>query len=95
MAAEAGIVVLDAECRKAPEYLFSHTLEDVEDALWWVGSQAQSDSQRVTVSGLSSGGNLSLVAAMAVRKKLSHLINIPLVSSASGPVHLCSLDQLA
>ncbi|KAH6653299.1 Alpha/Beta hydrolase protein [Truncatella angustata] len=71
IAEEAGIVVLDADYRKAPEHPFPCAPQDAEDVLRW----------RVAVSGFSSGATLSLVAATVLRKKLSHVVNVPLVIS--------------
>lgn len=70
VACETGIAVVDADYRKAPETPFPGAVEDVEDVLRWVGdSIATQKTARVAVSGFSSGGNLALVAASALRKK--------------------------
>ncbi|KAF2658311.1 alpha/beta-hydrolase [Lophiostoma macrostomum CBS 122681] len=63
MARDAGVVVVDAEYRKAPECAFPGALHDVEDVLRWVGMQEGVDKRRVVVSGFSAGGNLALGAA--------------------------------
>lgn len=71
VARETGLLVLDADYRKAPETPFPGAVHDVEDALNWVASQPDRfDLARVAVSGFSAGGNLALVAASALRKKL-------------------------
>ncbi|KAH8195137.1 hypothetical protein TruAng_010689 [Truncatella angustata] len=41
IAEEAGIVVLDADYRKAPEHPFPCAPQDAEDVLRWVGTQAK------------------------------------------------------
>ncbi|KAF2709251.1 alpha/beta-hydrolase [Pleomassaria siparia CBS 279.74] len=77
IAERAGVYVLDADYRKAPECRFPRQLDDIEDALLWVASQPQRfDASRVMVSGFSAGGNLALVAATAFRKKLQSVIKI-------------------
>jgi acetyl esterase/lipase len=81
LARDAGVVVLDADYRKAPENPFPAALHDVEDVLKWIATQDGLDAKRVAVGGFSAGANLALVAATTLRKKLSYLINIPLVIS--------------
>ncbi|KAK6087019.1 hypothetical protein SCUP234_02112 [Seiridium cupressi] len=81
IAREAGIVVLDADYRKAPEHPFPEPPQDVEDVLKWVTTQGRFDLQRIAVMGFSAGGCLALVAATAFRKKFAHLINMPLAIS--------------
>ncbi|EEU41981.1 uncharacterized protein NECHADRAFT_50954 [Fusarium vanettenii 77-13-4] len=68
MALEAGVVVLDADYRKAPEHPYPAPVEDVEDILKWVeGQPDRFDLSRIAVSGFSAGGNLALVAASELR----------------------------
>ncbi|ETS75624.1 hypothetical protein PFICI_12568 [Pestalotiopsis fici W106-1] len=81
LARDAGVVVLDADYRKAPDHPFPAAPHDAEDALRWVAAQGGLDSQRIIVAGFSAGGNLALSMASAVRKKLSPLVHIPLVLS--------------
>lgn len=81
IARETGMVVLDADYRKAPENPFPAALHDVEDTLRWIATQGQFDQHRIAVTGYSAGGNFALVAATTLRKKLSHLISIPIVIS--------------
>ncbi|KAI1847548.1 hypothetical protein JX265_000799 [Neoarthrinium moseri] len=72
VAREAGIIVVDADYRKAPECPFPAAVEDVEDALRWILSRPDEfDPNRVAVSGFSAGGNLALVASSSLRHDLS------------------------
>lgn len=81
IARDAGLYVLDADYRKAPENPFPGPLEDVEDVLKWVATQQQLfDPARVAVSGFSAGGNLALVAASALRKTLIDLTILVVVA---------------
>ncbi|KAI0545715.1 Alpha/Beta hydrolase protein [Xylaria curta] len=88
IAQNAGIVVIDADYRKSPETPFPGAINDAEDALGWITSQAQLDSNRVAVSGFSAGGNIALVAATMLQKKLAGLINISAVCSIYPVVNL-------
>lgn len=75
IANESGVLVLDVDYRKAPEYPFPAAVEDVEDVLRWVESQPRLfDTARVALSGFSSGANLALVASSELRQQFS--INI-------------------
>lgn len=81
IALKAGIVVVDAGYRMAPENPFPAAIHDVEDVLRWIATQGRFDTQRVAVAGFSAGANFALVAATAIRKKLGHLVHIPLAIS--------------
>ncbi|KAK8081118.1 esterase/lipase [Apiospora hydei] len=75
MARDAGLAVLDADYRKAPEHPFPAAIDDAEDALRWVASHAASaaynlDPSRVAVSGFSAGGHIAAVAASHLKQKL-------------------------
>ena len=64
---EAGIVVIDADYRKAPEHPWPAAIHDVEDVVHWVLSQPDKfDAGRIAVSGFSAGANLALVAASSL-----------------------------
>ncbi|KAJ4392351.1 hypothetical protein N0V93_005977 [Gnomoniopsis smithogilvyi] len=73
VAFELGIIVIDADYRKAPEHPFPAASNDVEDVLRWISSSAAEeadwllDKTRVAISGFSSGGSLALAAASVVR----------------------------
>ncbi|KAI1754346.1 alpha/beta-hydrolase [Xylaria castorea] len=88
IAQNAGVVVVDVDYRKGPETPFPGAINDAEDALGWVTSQAQLDSNRVAVSGFSAGGNIALVAATTLRKRLAGLIGISAVFSIYPVVNL-------
>ncbi|RWA11840.1 hypothetical protein EKO27_g3263 [Xylaria grammica] len=80
IAQRASIIVVDVDYRKSPETPFPGAFNDVEDALLWVASQGQRfDPARIAVSGFSAGGNLALVAATKLRKKLASVLNVSAV----------------
>lgn len=59
-------VVLDVEYSLAPEFPFPTALNDVEDILSYVENHPdQYDSEKISISGFSSGGTLALAAAAA------------------------------
>jgi acetyl esterase/lipase len=69
VASDTDYFVLDADYRKGPETPFPAAVNDVEDTLRWVESQAQRfDVDRVAVSGFSAGGNLALVASSVLKE---------------------------
>ncbi|KAM0215311.1 hypothetical protein ACHAPA_004028 [Fusarium lateritium] len=75
IANESNVLVLDADYRKAPEFPFPAAVEDVEDTLRWVQSQSRLfDTERVALSGFSSGANLALVASSELKRQVG--INI-------------------
>ncbi|KAI1119571.1 alpha/beta-hydrolase [Nemania sp. NC0429] len=91
VAQEVGIAVLDADYRKGPETPFPGPLNDVEDVLLWIASQNQRfDSTRIGVSGFSAGGNLAIVAATMLRKKLAGIVDIPVVVSFYPLINLAA-----
>jgi acetyl esterase/lipase len=80
VAQKTGMLVLDMDYRKAPEHPYPAAIEDVEDTLLWIASQPSRFAlSKVAVSGFSAGGNLALVAATHLRKKLADTIQIPVV----------------
>ncbi|KAH8653525.1 Alpha/Beta hydrolase protein [Xylariales sp. PMI_506] len=88
VAHDAGIIVIDADYRKAPENPFPAALHDAEDALAWVASQPRRfDLSRVAVSGFSAGGNLALVAASSLRADLE-AVSVPAAAAAGGATAL-------
>lgn len=74
IAQKAGIFVLDADYRKAPEHPYPAPVEDVEDVFAWVGEQSAAiDASRLAVSGFSAGGVLAFVAASVLRSSYPRL----------------------
>lgn len=75
IAHELGIVVLDADYRRAPEHPFPAAIHDVEDVLRWVSGLAMGSAdsmvdkrhRQLALSGFSSGGSLALAAASVLR----------------------------
>ncbi|KAK8060865.1 hypothetical protein PG996_010795 [Apiospora saccharicola] len=75
MARDAGVAVLDADYRKAPEHPYPAAIDDAEDALRWIASPSTAaaynlDPSRVAVSGFSAGGHIAAVAASHLKQKL-------------------------
>ncbi|KAK8124059.1 hypothetical protein PG999_003977 [Apiospora kogelbergensis] len=89
-----GLVVLDADYRKAPEDPFPAAVHDVEDALRWVAGQpAVYDASRVALSGFSAGGLLALVAGSTFRQTFAASaelrgLQIPVVVAVYPPTDL-------
>ncbi|KAH9840346.1 esterase/lipase [Teratosphaeria destructans] len=64
MQKDAGVTVLDADYRKAPEHPFPAAPDDVEDVVKYVLSRPEEyDVRRVSISGFSAGANLALSAS--------------------------------
>ncbi|KAI1126206.1 Alpha/Beta hydrolase protein [Nemania abortiva] len=94
LARDVGIIVIDADYRKAPETPFPGPVNDVEDVLLWVASQKQRfNADRIAVSGFSAGGNLALVAATKLRKKLADVISIPAVLALYPLIDLAAAPE--
>ncbi|KAI1148290.1 alpha/beta-hydrolase [Nemania diffusa] len=94
LARDAGIIVVDADYRKAPEAPFPGPVNDVEDVLLWVASQKQRfDAARIGVSGFSAGGNLAVVAATKLRKKLADVISIPVLLALYPLIDLATAPE--
>ncbi|GFF80998.1 AB hydrolase superfamily protein C1039.03 [Aspergillus lentulus] len=67
IAEETGFAVLDCSYRLSPENKFPAPVHDAEDAVRWVLShQEKFDASRVSISGFSAGGILSLVLSSVV-----------------------------
>ncbi|MFC9997092.1 alpha/beta hydrolase [Nocardia sp. NPDC127526] len=70
MANEAGVIVVSADYRLAPDARFPAAAQDAYAALSWVADHAESlggDPARLAVAGDSAGGNLATVAALQAR----------------------------
>ncbi|KAK6827284.1 hypothetical protein PG987_010625 [Apiospora arundinis] len=98
MARDAGLAVLDADYRKAPESPYPAAIDDAEDSLRWVASAAASsaynlDTSRAAVSGFSAGGHIAAVAATHLRQKLEtqeKLLKIQMLLSVYGSVDIAT-----
>lgn len=69
---EAGCAVASVDYRLAPEHKFPVAAEDAYAALCWMQDNAATlgiDAARISVGGVSSGGNLATVAAMMARDR--------------------------
>lgn len=72
LAEEAGCVVASVDYRLAPEHKFPGPVEDSYTALLWIAAHAAElgvDAQRLSVGGVSAGGNLAAVIAIAARDR--------------------------
>lgn len=89
VARELGVLVLDADYRKAPEHPFPAAINDIEDTLRWVASRPHDfQLDRVAFSGFSAGGNLALVAASSVIKSVSDDIQLQSVVAFYPPTNI-------
>jgi len=76
-----GVLAVVLDYRLAPEHPFPAALDDVRQAVDWIGRHAAAyggDGRRIAVGGDSAGGNLALAAALrgpqAFRDRLSALL---------------------
>jgi acetyl esterase len=72
LAEEAGCVVASVDYRLAPEHKFPGPLEDSYAALCWTAAHAEDlgiDARRLSVGGVSAGGNLAAVTAILARDR--------------------------
>jgi acetyl esterase len=71
----AAAVVVSVEYRLAPEHPYPIPLQDCEQALLWVQTNASrlgGDPSAVFIAGDSAGGNLAAVCALGLRQRLGH-----------------------
>lgn len=72
IARDAGCAVAAVDYRLAPEHKFPAAVEDSYAALLWVSERADAlgiDRTRVSVGGVSAGGNLATVVSMMARDR--------------------------
>ena len=71
LAETTGALVVSVTYRFAPRYPFPAAHDDVADALAWLmeyaGEKFNADTELVTVSGISAGGNLALGATLGAK----------------------------
>jgi acetyl esterase len=72
LAKHSGLRVVSIDYRLAPEHKFPIPVEDCVAALRWLGQHGAElgiDPARLTLTGDSAGGNLSLASAMVLRDR--------------------------
>jgi len=70
ISSEAGLTVVDASYRLAPEHPFPAAIHDTEDVVRYILGQPEVyDLRNVFISGSSAGGNLALTAAATIFPK--------------------------
>lgn len=96
--ADAGMVVVNVNYRKAPRHQMAHILQDANAALGWVSDHVAEfggDPTRLVLGGDSAGGQIAaLLASAAGRPELArHYGFRPTVDAASirGIVQHCSI----
>jgi acetyl esterase len=71
-AARAGVIVVSASHRLAPEHPYPAAVEDGSAALRWVAEEAErlgGSADRIVVAGESSGGNVAAAVALRAREE--------------------------
>jgi acetyl esterase/lipase len=75
-----GAVMLRAEYRAAPRYVYPAAHEDAEDVIAWVLANVrekwQADAETLTVSEFSAGGNLTMVAGSMARAAVGFYVPV-------------------
>ncbi|PNS15786.1 Hormone-sensitive lipase [Sphaceloma murrayae] len=93
-------VVISVNYRLAPEHPFPTAVDDGADAVLWAADNAEElgiDPTSLTLSGFSSGGNLTLSVPIRLHDHL-HSIDRPLYTTSSPPLprtsslHISPLD---
>lgn len=82
-------MVVTVGYRLAPENPFPSAVEDAIDAVQWVASAPSElgnvDTSRITIGGTSAGGNLAIVAALAVLNPVVPVPSLPTRQSRPIP----------
>lgn len=96
LAKDAGCIVAAVDYRLAPEHKFPTAPEDCYAALAWVVARAAElgvDASRISVGGVSAGGNLAAVTALMARDRggprlTLQVLEIPITDFTSdAPLH--------
>jgi acetyl esterase/lipase len=100
--AEAGMVVVNVNYRKAPRFRMSHMLADANSALGWVAAniaELGGDPQRIVLGGDSAGGQIAALVAAAVRRPelARHHGVVPAIAPETirGVVQHCSISDFS
>ena len=96
---EAGCVVASVDYRLAPEHKFPVAAEDGYAALCWLRTNAETlgiDAARISVGGVSAGGNLAAVIAIMARDRggpcpVLQVLEVPVLDLVSN--HMLSLPD--
>jgi acetyl esterase/lipase len=90
-----GMIIVDVDYRLAPEFPFPACIWDSWSALRWVFSSGASlgvDTARVSIGGLSAGGQLAAVMAIMARDEPSmpplklQMLVVPVVDVREVPI---------
>ncbi|MFN3669907.1 MAG: alpha/beta hydrolase [Brevundimonas sp.] len=95
--AQGDVIVVDVDYRLAPEHRFPAAIEDCEAALAWVAENARTlggDPERLAVTGDSAGGALAAVLCQRTDIRVSQLILLYPVMTASRNADFASRREL-
>jgi acetyl esterase/lipase len=100
--AQAGILVVNVNYRRAPRFLMKHLLQDANAILAWVRGNVAAfggDPTRIVVGGDSAGGQISALITAALRRPelAQHYGISPAVPADSirGVVQHCSVSDFS
>ncbi|MEA3035033.1 MAG: acetyl esterase, partial [Sphingomonadales bacterium] len=93
LAAGAGVAVLSADYRLAPEHPFPAAIEDAWSAFTWATGNAArlgADPGRIAIGGDSAGGNMAAVVSIRAQAEggpapAMQLLLYPVTDSAEDP----------